>query len=78
VQDEVTISVRLPRAHSEKLRDIASHDGTSRSYLIRRAIARLLNGRKAVLYGGLTCKVMLKDSFGQYRKCDDCNQHREK
>jgi hypothetical protein len=71
----VFISTRILLGHKLKLEDVARHDGVTRSALVRQAIARLLSARSHTVYGHLTCKVKVKDSFGQYRKCTDPLTH---
>lgn len=50
IRDPYIMVVKVPRAHVEKLDDIAAHDGVSRSRLVREAIAKKIAGRKATLY----------------------------
>lgn len=50
IRQPYIMSVKVPWAHIEKLDDISAHDGVTRSTLVRAAIARLIRGRKAVLY----------------------------
>lgn len=51
IKDPKYVSMRMSLEHVRKLDDIAAHDGTTRSHLIRAAVARLLSGRKHTLYG---------------------------
>lgn len=65
----VLLTVKISREHLAKLDDVAAHDKTSRSQLVRTAIARLLNGRKATLYGMPKCNEAHVDRFGQTQPC---------
>ena len=69
------VCIRIPKLHKLKLQDLAVFDKITMSQLIRDGIARLLNGRGAALYGRLRCKRMIKDGFGQYRKCRNTDKH---